>query len=186
MTDPGMLPGSRDLAAPAGATPPRGSAALLSRALSAIVLAAGLLIGCGGEPAAPVPAAVIAGSQDTVVRIGDVTARATVLPTSQLGSLVAEKYAIRRADNQLMLLVGLRRGDQGAEESVPARIVATVSDLRGGRSTIDLRELHSGELLDYVGTVTVKLPDTLNFELDITLEDGARTTMKFSRDLPPN
>ena len=162
------------------------ASAVLSRTLLAIALGTGLLSGCGGQPAAPVPAAVITESQDTVVRIGDATARATVLPTSQLGSLVADKYGIRRADDQLMLLVGLRRGEGSAEVSVPARIVATASDLRGGRSTIDMRELQSGELLDYVGTVAVKLPDTLQFEVDITLEDGARTTMRFSRDLQPD
>lgn len=159
---------------------------MMSRTLLAIALGTGLLIGCGGQPAAPAPAAVIADSQDNIARIGDVTARATVLPTSQLGSLVADKYGIRRADDELMLLVGLRLGDEGAEVSVPARIVATASDLRGGRSTIALRELRSGELLDYVGTVAVKLPDTLQFEIDITLEDGARTTMRFSRDLQPD
>lgn len=150
--------------------------------LMAIVIATGLLAGCGGGPSAPVPAATLADSQDTTVQIGDITARATVMRTSMLGTEVAGKYGIKRAENQLMLLVGLRRGDEGAEVSVPATIVATASDLRGGRSTIELRELHSGDLLDYVGTVPVTLPDTLKFELDITLDDGSRTTMQLTRD----
>lgn len=153
--------------------------------LFSVVLGVGLLTACGAEPAAPVPAATLAESQDTVVSIGDVTARATVMPTAMLGSLVAEKYGIRRADDQIMLLVGLRRGEGSAEVSVPARIVATASDLRGGRRPIELRELSSGELMDYVGTVQVSLPDTLKFEIDITLEDGARKTMQFTREFQP-
>ncbi|WP_222565081.1 DUF4426 domain-containing protein [Novilysobacter antarcticus] len=150
-----------------------------------MVLGMGLLSACSGEPAAPVPAATMAESQDTIVTIGDVTARATVMPTATLGSLVAEKYGIRRADDQVMLLVGLRRGEGSAEVSVPARIVATASDLRGGRRPIELRELSSGDLMDYVGTLQVSLPDTLKFEVDITLEDGARKTMQFTRDFQP-
>ncbi|KIQ97882.1 hypothetical protein TI01_0573 [Lysobacter sp. A03] len=150
-----------------------------------MLLGLGLLTACSAEPAAPVPAATLADSQDTVVTIGDVTARATVMPTTMLGSLVAEKYGIRRADDQVMLLVGLRRGEASAEISVPARIVATASDLRGGRRPIELRELSSGELMDYVGTVQVSLPDTLKFEIEITLEDGARKTMQFTRDFQP-
>lgn len=150
--------------------------------LLVVALVAGLAAGCSGQPPAPVPAATLADSQDTIVRIGDVTARATVMPTTTLGSLVAENYGIRRAENQVMLLVGLRQGEEGSEASVPARIVATASDLRGGRRTIELRELTSGELMDYVGTVQISLPDTLKFELDITLEDGARKTMQFTRE----
>ncbi len=145
-------------------------------------LTVGLLTGCGGQPPTPVPAAAMADSQDTVIRIGKVTVRATVMPTAMLGAVVAEQYGIKRADNQLMLLVGLRRGEGNLETSVPARIVATASDLRGNRSTIELRELSSGELKDYAGTVQVSLPDTLNFELDITLEDGARKSMQFTRE----
>lgn len=153
--------------------------------LFSVVLGVGLLTACSGEPPAPVPAATLSGSQDTVVSIGDVTARATVMPTAMLGSLVADKYGIQRADDRVMLLVGLRRGEGSAEVSVPARIVATASDLRGGRTPVELRELTSGELMDYLGTVQVSLPDTLKFEIDITLEDGARKTMQFTREFQP-
>lgn len=165
---------------------PRARAPVTRGLMLATILAAGLLAGCGGEPPAPVPAVTLTDSQDATTRIGDVTARATVIPTMALGSLVAEKYSIRRADNQVMLLVGLRHGDEGAETSVPATIVATVSDLRGDRSTIKLRDLTSDDLVDYVGTVQISRPDTLKFELDITLEDGKRATMRFTRDFKPD
>ncbi len=157
-----------------------------SRVLLAALVATGVMAGCSGGTTAPVPAAALADSQDAIARIGDVTVRATVMPTASLGTLVAEKYGIRRADNELMLLVGLRQGDDGAEASVAATLVATASDLRGRRSTIALRELQSGELMDYVGTLPVNGPDTLTFEVDVTLQDGARTTLQFTRDVQPD
>lgn len=152
-------------------------------------LAAGLLAalaGCGGSappPAAAVPAAPA--QQQAVSRIGDVTIRANVLQTSMLNAAVAQRYGIERADNRVMLLVGVRRGPDAQQSSLPARITATVTDLRGRSHQIEMRELRSGELLDYVGTIEVSLPDTLRFDLQIVRENGASSTMQFTRDFYP-
>ncbi|MGV8940342.1 MAG: DUF4426 domain-containing protein [Lysobacter sp.] len=152
-----------------------------------LLLGAALLLGCSSEPSSPATGnpAPSSHQQETTTRIGDTTVRATVLQTAMLGELVAGKYGIVRAENQVMLLIGLRQGESSKEASVPARITATATDLRGQRHTIELRELHSGDLLDYFGTVKVSLPDTLRFELDITLESGAHSTMRFNREFLP-
>lgn len=155
------------------------------------LLGTALLSGCSADApstdtAGPAPAATATASQDTTIRIGDTTVRATVLQTSALGELVATKYGIERSDNRVMLLVGLRQGESGQASSVPAQVSATTTDLRGQRETIELRPLVSGELVDYVGFVQVTLPDTLRFEVDIQLEDGRRSTMRFSRQFAPH
>lgn len=153
------------------------------RILFMLLIGASLLPGCTAD--APAPAAgqaAAAPQEEATLVIGDTAVRATVLQTSLLGEMVAGKYGITRADNRVMVLVGLRRGESMQETSVRARITATVTDLRGQRQAIELRELHSGELVDYVGTLQVPLPDTLRFELDIALEDGARSTMRFTRE----
>ena len=48
-----------------------------------------------------------------------------------------------------------------------------------------MRELRSGDLLDYVGTVEIAMPDTLRFDLTIVREGGATSTMQFSREFYP-
>jgi hypothetical protein len=174
-----------DIVAVASTSPSIRSTTL--RTTLTLLLGAALLLGCSAEPSSP-PAgnpASSANQQEATARIGDTTVRATVLQTALLGELVADKYGIARADNQVMLLVGLRQGESSEETSVPARITATATDLRGQRHAIELRELHSGDLLDYLGTVQVSLPDTLRFELDITLENGAHSTMRFNREFLP-
>ena len=152
-----------------------------------LLLGAALLLGCSVDPSSPATGnrAPSSQQQESTIRIGDTTVRATVLQTALLGELVAGKYGIARAGNQVMLLVGLRQGESNEETSVPARITAIATDLRGQRHTIELRELRSDDLLDYVGTVKVSLPDTLRFELVITLESGAHSTMRFSREFLP-
>ena len=143
------------------------------------------LTGCGGG-GPPVPAAnVSSAQQETVSRIGDITIRATALQTSALASEVAAQYGIARDDRSVMLLVGVRQGSDAQETALPAHITATVTNLSGQRQPVELRELRSGDLLDYVGTVETSLPDTLRFDINIVREGGASSTMQFSREFYP-
>jgi hypothetical protein len=142
------------------------------------------LAGCGGNAPAPaVPAA--AAQQEAVSRIGDVTIRASAVPTGMLAPEVASRYGIARDDRTVMLLVAVRQGTESQETSLPATITATATNLGGQRQSVALRELRSGDLLDYVGTVETSLPDTLRFDLTIVRAGGASSTMQFSREFYP-
>ena len=144
-----------------------------------------LLAGCGaGYPPAPVSGTAAAPQSETL-RVGDITIRASAMRTSALGSEVASRYGIARDDRQVMLLVGVRQGSEALERSLPARVEVTVTDLRGQRQAMPMRELRSDDLVDYVGTVEVSLPDTLRFDLSIVLPDGKTSTMQFNREFYP-
>lgn len=150
-----------------------------------LALLAGALAACSGDGGRPATPATPSTQQEAVSRIGDVTVRASVVPTMALGEAVAREYGIHRDDRQLMLLVAVRQGPEAQERALPARITATVTDLRGRAHAVELRELRTGDLLDYVGTLEVDLPDTLRFDLTIVREDGATSTMQFSREFHP-
>lgn len=143
-----------------------------------------LLAACGAEPPprtaenSPVP-------QEAIARVGDVSMRASVVQTATLGAEVASQYGIRRDPGTVMLLVAVRQGADGNEVALPAQITATATDLRGQRQTIAMRELRVGDLLDYVGTVQTTLPDTLRFDVTIVREDGATSSLQFSREFFP-
>ena len=141
--------------------------------------------GCGGNDAPTRAASVPATQQETVSRIGDITIRATALQTSALAPEVATQYGIGRDERTVMLLVGVRQGADARETALPAVITATVTNLSGQRQPVVLRELRSGDLLDYVGTVETSLPDTLRFDISIVREGGASSTMQFSREFYP-
>ena len=153
----------------------------------------------GGKPAQAVPAT--AAPQEAISRIGDVTIRATALPTVTLAPQVASQYGIVRDERTIMLLIGVRQGPEGQEVALPATITATATNLSGQRHSVALRELRSGDpstssgqapstgsgqaLLDYVGTVETSLPDTLRFDVVIVRQGGATSTMQFSREFYP-
>ncbi|GAB3377877.1 DUF4426 domain-containing protein [Lysobacter fragariae] len=161
---------------------------------TAMLATALLLAGCNGAQApAPQPATqATASQQEAVSRIGDVTIRASVLPTASLAAEIADQYGITRDEGTVMLLVGVRQGPDMQESALPAQITATATDLRGRRQDIVMRELRSGDastgsaLLDYVGTVEVSMPDTLRFDVVIVREGGASSTMQFTREFYPH
>lgn len=144
-----------------------------------------LLAGCGGAQPPARTAENSPAPQEAVVRAGDVTMRASVVQTSALGPGVASEYGIRRDDTTVLLLVAVRKGADAAETALPARITATVTDLRGQPRPVAMREVRTGELLDYVGTLQTTLPDTLRFDVTIVREGGATSSMQFSREFFP-
>ena len=155
-------------------------------ALSLCILAA-----CAGTDAPPVTASVSpsanAGSDhgEAIVRVGDVTIRASAVQTSQLGEGIARQYDIVRAPNTVLLLVTVRQGDDASATALPATVTATATDLRGGKQELAMRELRSGDLLDHAGIATTTLPDTLRFDVTVVRADGATSTLRFSRDFYP-
>jgi hypothetical protein len=146
------------------------------------------LAGCGGD--APKPARIIETPQEAVSRNGDVTVRANVVRTDLLNEAMARGYGIARDEGTVLLMVSVRRGPDGQDMSIPAKVEATVTDLQGRRRTLTLRELRTDvpgappeqAMIDHIGTTEVAAPDTLRFELAIEREGGARSTMQFTRE----
>lgn len=136
-------------------------------------------------PATATSVAASASAEDAVARVGDVTVHASVMQTSSLDAGVAKDYGIARSDNTVLLLIAVRKGADAQDTALPATITATATDLSGRKHAIAMRELRTGSLLDYVGTVDITLPDTLRFDVAIVRENGARSNMRFNREFFP-
>ena len=158
----------------------------LALSLSLAASCALLLAACGKD-AAPAPAASApsSASDEAVARVGDVTMHASVMQTSSLNDGVARDYGITRSDNTVLLLIAVRKGADAQDTALPAKITATATDLSGRRHDIAMRELRTGSLLDYVGSVDISLPDTLRFDVSIVRENGASSRMQFNREFFP-
>ncbi|GAA3933141.1 DUF4426 domain-containing protein [Luteimonas lutimaris] len=154
----------------------------LARAASALVLVAALA-GCGASP--PPSAHQAQAPEEAMTRVGDVLVRANVLPTTIIGEAVATQYGVERDPGTVMLLVGVRRDADGGETALPARVTATAADLLGKRQQLQMREVRSGEFIDYVGTARVIAPDTLRFVVTATPEGGSPMELRFNRDFFP-
>jgi|SRR5690554_140700 len=144
-----------------------------------------LLLAACGAPSPPEGHAS-ATMEEAVARAGDVTVRASVVPTASLNAAVAGRYGIEPDRHGVLLLVGVRRGPDMQQASLPARVTASATDLRGTRTVIGMREIRSGDFIDYAGIVRVAPPETLRFELDIEHAAGAPSRLAFSRDIYPH
>lgn len=150
-----------------------------------------LLLGaCGGSEPQPATAQPAVPRHETV-RVGDVTVRANTLRTTDLDAQVAERYGIERQPGSVLLLVGVRRGDGAGETPIPARVSAKVTDLRGQRQTLAMRELHGNEpsggtVLDYFAVVETTPPDTLRFDIDVAWNGARGATLRVDHELRPD
>src|SRR5690554_1356835 len=144
-----------------------------------------LLLAACGSPSPPEGHAT-ATMEEAVARAGDVTIRASVVPTASLNPAVAGQYGIVPDRGSVLLLVGVRRGPDMQQASLPARVTATATDLRGVRTVIGMREIRSGDFIDYAGTVRLTPPETLRFDLEVEHAAGAPSSLSFSRDIYPH
>ncbi len=145
------------------------------------LLLAVALAGCG-KPSMPPSTAP---QPPAELRTGEVTVRATTLPTLRLNDAMAHEYGVERDAGSVLLVVGLRRGTQAQETSVSGRVSARASDLLGNRQEIALRRIEGAGYIDYVGVARVSAPDTLRFEIDVRPDGAPAATLRFHRDFFP-
>jgi hypothetical protein len=169
----------RDVSSPR----PIATAAAPTRARLVHILCAILLLGgCGGSPAPPATAAA---QEPAVLQVADITIRASAVPTTVLGEATAKQYGIERDPRTVLLLVGVRRGSESQETSLPARVRGSAVDLLGRRQQFELREIRSDGFIDYAGSVQISPPETLRFDLVIERDGAAPAALSFNRDFFP-
>lgn len=152
--------------------------------LAAIVAGACLaLSACGGGTPTPRPAQ--AAPAPAELAEGDLRIRASAVPTMQLPEDVARGYGIQRAEHRILLLVALRRTRAGDETGLAGRVQAQATDLQGRTQAIALRELRTGELVDYAGTLEVAPPETLRFEVTAAPAGERPRRLEFVREFYP-
>lgn len=136
---------------------------------------------CGDRPAPPSAAA----QPPAELRTGDVVVRATTVPTASLAEAMARRYGVAREPGTVLLVVGMRRGDDTAETSVRGAVSAQAVDLLGNRRPVALREVRDGAFVDYAGGVRVSMPDTLRFTIEARPDGAPAATLRFHRDFFP-
>jgi hypothetical protein len=139
------------------------------------------LAACGGgstpQPAQPAP-------PPAELQVGDVHILASAVNTMSLPERVTKGYGIARGEQTWMLLVTVRRGADGSDVSVPAKVTARARTLGGTAIDIPMRELRTAnDYLDNVGTFAVTPPDTLQFSVDVTPQGAATSTLSFTREV---
>jgi hypothetical protein len=146
------------------------------------------LAGACSAPTPPAPArsedaAVATG--DAVLQMGDTWARASVVQTSALPASVARQYGVERDPRTLLLLVVAGKGPPASATLVPVQVTAQVTGLTGATQAIAMRQVRDGDSVDAIGTVRTTLPDTLGFDLQLSVAGQPPASLRFSREFYP-
>ncbi|MET0328417.1 MAG: DUF4426 domain-containing protein [Luteimonas sp.] len=136
---------------------------------------------CGPSSSVPSDAQAVARNVAMPAQavIGTVEVTASVVPSLQLGAAAA-RYGVEPAVDRVLVLVAARDGDA----DVPVQVTGHARDLRGVRQTLQFEAVDTGSGIEHVALTRVSGPDTMRLELDITAGDGARTSLRFNRDIP--
>jgi len=142
--------------------------------------------GCGGAqeplPATPIPAEA---QGDALLQAGDVQVRASVVQASALPSSVARRYGIEPSPDTLLLLVVANKGPTADARPVPVQVSTKVTDLRGAEQRVPMRQYREGDAIDSIGTFRTTLPETLRFDLEVSVEGKPPVAMEFVREFYP-
>lgn len=146
-----------------------------------------LLAACseGEPPAAASPQATPlppGSAQQVRSEVGEASVTAVAMQTTQIPAEVANEHGIEQRDDLVMLRVSPRHGEPGSISSAPAQVRATVTDLRGETSEVELEERMVNGLVDHVGTVQTALPATLRFDITVTSAAGGTETLELTRE----
>jgi hypothetical protein len=103
------------------------------------------------------------------------------LPTLSLNDAVAREYGVTKDADSAMLVVAVRRLENGEETSAESEVSAEAFDLQGARQHIKFSAVKTGQYTDYIGVFTVHAHDSYRFEVTVKA-DGRTEKVKFQRN----
>jgi hypothetical protein len=106
----------------------------------------------------------------------DYTVHYNALNSSMISPEVAKVYGIRRSDSRALINVSvLRNTDKPLPKAVKATVTASARDLMGQVRSIEMREiLEGGDAIYYIGELSVRNMETLDFTIEVTAEGQSR------------
>lgn len=106
---------------------------------------------------------------------GDYVVHFNALTTNFLPPAVAKSYGIKRSQSRGMLNISVLQKVLGMTgKPVTAKISASASNLTGQQRNINLREVHEGNAIYYIGEFSVSNEETLDFALQVTPDGVAK------------
>lgn len=147
---------------------------MMSKNVLATLSLLGLLSACGGPgETADVPEALPTGA--TSADIGDHVVHFSAQLTDQLPPEVARTYNIVRSKSRAMLNVSVLR----EADNTPVKAIVTVKtvNLTGQLKNVTMRELIEQDAIYYIGDLPVANREILNFDISVTPEGIATTSI---------
>lgn len=112
---------------------------------------------------------------------GDLRVRYNALPTLSLNDAVAREYGVTKDAGSAMLVIAVRRLENGEETSAESEVSAQAFDLQGARQQIGFTAVKTGQYTDHIGVFAIHARDSYRFEVTVKA-DGRTQKVKFQRN----
>ncbi len=154
--------------------------------LAPILMAALAVVACSREPAAAAVASAVAtsGSARASTTVNGVVLETSTLPIADLGQAVAGRYGIDTRKEGMLLLVTVRDAKGDAVDVGDLRLDATVAVLPEAPKPLELRQIQTAGMTDYIGVVQTRAPASLQFRITAT-RGGSRADIATTAELLP-
>ena len=106
------------------------------------------------------------------LELGEYVVHYNALKTTLLPAQMAQAYGIQRSENHAMLNVTvLKKGEDGPDTPMEAKVIAGAVNLSGQRRTIDMNKISDASgAVYYIGILRVYNLEQLNFSLTVEIE----------------
>jgi hypothetical protein len=106
------------------------------------------------------------------LELGEYVVHYNALKTTLLPAQMAQAYGIQRSENHAMLNVTvLKKGEDGPDTPMEAKVIASAVNLSGQRRTIDMNKISDASgAVYYIGVLRVYNMEQLNFLLNVEIE----------------
>jgi len=112
-----------------------------------------------------------AASAENAQDFGDYVVHFNALNTNYLPPSVTREYGLKRSKNRGMLNIAVLRKVMGTTgKPVKAEVSAIATNLTGQKRKIDLREVHEGNAIYYIGDFPISHEETLRFTIHVKPE----------------
>src|SRR5688500_5810068 len=89
------------------------------------------------------------------LREGEFVLHWSAVPTTMLAPEVAKQAGVTRSANRALVNIAVRRGDDGADVAVAAKVTIAATNLAGQRELLDVHEHREGDAIYYLAEAGV-------------------------------
>lgn len=143
------------------------------------LLVVALLGGCsaGEQPRA---AELVAPAQSST-DFGDLRVHYNALPSTSMGEAMSRLYGVQRDPGTALVLVAVRRVQDGEETGVAGEVDGVAFDLQGRRLPLSFQAIEVAGYTDHYAVMPVNARDSYRFEVQVRM-DGRTHLVKFQRN----
>lgn len=115
-----------------------------------------------------------------IKEFGNYVVHFNALPTDFLTTKVAKQHNVTRSRNRIMLNISIKqKALKGPQTAVKAKVIAIATNLSGQIKKAEMRRIHDGKAIYYIGEFNVSDREYLKFRVQLT-PDSQKQTYTFN------